>query len=151
MPFFFLSNTDFQFDIREFTWRSYIATEILSTTSQVELIDKRKFAKAALDKNLETLVIYIAALEATEVADMAIHPSRIAQIAAFQWNRTPIKILAQYAGYADVFSFVLTIELLENTSIDEHAIKLVEGKQPPYRPIYALSLVEVETLQTKLT
>ncbi len=38
------------------------------------------------------------------------------------------------------------MELPENTSLNEHAIELVEGKQPPYRPIYALSLVELETL-----
>ena len=30
----------------------------LPTTSQVELIDKKEFAKAALDKNLETFVVY---------------------------------------------------------------------------------------------
>ncbi len=40
------------------------------------------------------------------------------------------------------------MELLENTSMNEHAIELIEGKQPPYGPIYALSPVEVETLKT---
>ncbi len=32
--------------------------------------------------------------------------------------------------------------------MNEHTIKLIEGKQPPYRPIYALSPVELETLKT---
>lgn len=36
----------------------------LPTTSQVELIDKKKFAKVALDTNLETFVLYISALKA---------------------------------------------------------------------------------------
>ncbi len=40
------------------------------------------------------------------------------------------------------------MELPENTGLNEHAIELVEGKQPPYGPIYALSLVELETLKT---
>lgn len=31
--------------------------------------------------------------------------------------------------------------------MNEHAIKLVEGKQPPYRSTYSLSLVELETLK----
>ncbi len=40
------------------------------------------------------------------------------------------------------------MELLENTGMNEHAIELIEGKQPPYGPIYTLSLVELETLKT---
>ncbi len=39
------------------------------------------------------------------------------------------------------------MELPENTGMNEHAIELVEGKQPPYGPIYAFSLVELETLK----
>ena len=39
------------------------------------------------------------------------------------------------------------MELPENTGINEHAIELVEGKQPPYRPIYSLGPVELETLK----
>ena len=37
--------------------------------------------------------------------------------------------------------------LLENTSINEYAIKLSKGKQPPYGPIYSLGPVELETLK----
>ncbi len=40
------------------------------------------------------------------------------------------------------------MELLENTGMNAYAIKLIEGKQPPYGPIYTLSLVELETLKT---
>ena len=39
-------------------------------------------------------------------------------------------------------------ELLENTGINKHAIELEEGKQLPFRPIYSLGLVELETLKT---
>ncbi len=39
------------------------------------------------------------------------------------------------------------MELPENTGINEHAIKLINKKQPPYGPIYALSPVELETLK----
>ncbi len=41
----------------------------------------------------------------------------------------------------------LTIELFENIKINEHVIELIDGKQPPYRPIYTLSPVELETLK----
>ncbi len=40
------------------------------------------------------------------------------------------------------------MELLENTNKNEHAIKLIKKKQPPYEPIYALNSVELETLKT---
>ncbi len=40
------------------------------------------------------------------------------------------------------------MEQPENTGMNEHAIKLIDGKQPPYGPIYALSLVKPETLKT---
>ncbi len=39
------------------------------------------------------------------------------------------------------------MELPENTGINKHVIELIEEKQPLYEPIYALSLVELETLR----
>lgn len=40
------------------------------------------------------------------------------------------------------------IELFENIDFKKHVLELVEGKQVPYGPIYALSLVELEILKT---
>ncbi len=40
------------------------------------------------------------------------------------------------------------MEFLENIGLNEHIIELVEGKQPLYRSIYALSPVELETFKT---
>lgn len=37
------------------------------------------------------------------------------------------------------------MELFENTDMNEYAIKLIDGKQPPYGLIYAFNLVELET------
>ncbi len=142
IPFLALSNADFQFSAEKLTWRTYTAAKALPTTSRVELIDKREFARAALDKKSETFVIHISALEAT-----TIHPSQAAQIAALQWDKAPTEIPAEYSDYADVFLSDLAMELPENTRMNEHAIELVEEKQPPYRPIYALSPVELETLK----
>ncbi len=78
MPFLFLSNANVEFaELGKLTWRTYTAAEALPTTSRVELINKREFARAALDENSETFVVYVSALEAT-----TIHSSRAAQIAA---------------------------------------------------------------------
>ena len=38
--------------------------------------------------------------------------------------------------------------LPERTELNEHAIDLEDGKQPPYGPIYSLGPVELETLKT---
>ena len=147
MLFLALSNADIQFAKKELTWRSYTAAEALPTTKRVELIDKKEFAKAALDEESETFVLHIAALEAL-LAGMAIHLSRTAQILALIQDKAPTKVLPEYADYADVFSFDLAMKLPENTGINEHAIELQDGKQPLYGLIYSLRPVELETLKT---
>lgn len=76
MHFFPLSNAHFWFDIKKLTWWSYTATKVLPTTRWIKLIDRSKFAKAALNEKREIFVLYISALEA-----MTIRPSQVAQIA----------------------------------------------------------------------
>ena len=39
------------------------------------------------------------------------------------------------------------MELPENININEHAIELIEGKQPLYGPIYSLGPMELEMLK----
>lgn len=112
----------------------------------MELIDKKEFAKAPLHKESETFLVHVAALEAL-LPGMTIYSSREAQISALKQNEAPVEVLPKYADYADLFSFHLAMELPENTGINEHAMKLQEGKQPPYRLIYSLAPVEVETLK----
>ncbi len=153
MHFLALSNANFQFGVEELIWRSYTVAEALPTTSRVELIDKREFVKAILDGNSETFVVHVSTLEISTA--MPIHLSRVfqlqddlAQIAALWWDKGPTEIPAKYSDYADVFSSDLAIELLENISMNKHAIELIKEKQPPYRFIYALSQVELEMLKT---
>ena len=59
-----------------------------------------------------------------------------------------ITVPAEYSNFADVFSKELAEVLPERTGINKHAIELEDSKQPPYRPIYNLSMVELETLKT---
>ena len=54
----------------------------------------------------------------------------------------------EYSDYSNVFSVENAAELPENTEMNEYAIKLEEDKQPPFRPIYSLASVELETLKT---
>ena len=61
IPFLTMNNIDIQFDTWCFTWRSYTTAKALPITKQVELIDKQKFAKVAVDKNSKMFIIYLAA------------------------------------------------------------------------------------------
>ena len=80
---------------------------------------KKEFAAAELDPEHETYVVHV-------------RP----QIAGLIAEEAPTKVPAKYADFADVFSPDLASELPEHTGINDHAIKLVDGQQPPYGPIY---------------
>ena len=144
MPFLSLSNADVQFDKGNLTWRIYSTSEALPKTRQVQLIDKHKLAREALNKNSVIFVVYVAALEALK---LAIHLSQAPLLAALQQDKAPIKIPSEYIDYTNVFSLDLAMQLPENTSINKHAIELIEGKEPLYKPIYSLGPVELETLK----
>lgn len=63
MLFLVFNNVNFQFGIKKLIQRSYITTKTLFITSQIEIINKRKFAKIVLHKNFKTFIVYIAVLE----------------------------------------------------------------------------------------
>lgn len=63
--FLALSKVNISFLAWQLTWKSYIVAKALPTTKQIELIDKKEFAKAVLDENSETFVIYVIILSLT--------------------------------------------------------------------------------------
>ena len=75
-----------------------------------------------------------------------IHPNRAVQIASLLTEE--VKIPDKYSDFTDVFSEEKALVLPERTELNEHAIDLEDGKQPPYGPIYSLGPVELETLKT---
>ena len=62
VSFFTFSDAIIRFAEKKLELRKYSIIEVLFTTQKAELIDKREFASATLDKNAETFVIYIAIL-----------------------------------------------------------------------------------------
>lgn len=119
MYFLALNNT------KKLIWRSDTIARALLNTSWVQLIDKRKFAKATLNENLETFVMHASAIKAIKEL---IHPFQTAQIAALLLDKASTKIPAKFSDYIENFSFDLAIELLENTRKNEHAIELIDEK-----------------------
>ena len=148
MLFLKLSNVDMSFGERTFMWRTYIFNEALPATEQVQIIDKKDFIIVALDANSKTFVVHVAIREQEE---MPVHSERQAQIKAqvkaLLFNKAFIEVPAEYFNYSNVFSMEYVAEFPENTEMNEHAIKLEEGKQPLFGPIYSLEPVELETLK----
>ena len=59
-----------------------------------------------------------------------------------------VKISTKYSDFLDVFLEEKASILSEVTKLNQHVIKLQEGQQPSYGPIYSLSLVELKMLKT---
>ena len=145
MLFLKISNADVSLGKGTLTWKTYTTNEALPTTERVQIIDKKDFVIAALDADSETFVVHVAFRERE---GMPVHSERQAQVGALLFNKAPTEVPAEYSNYSDVFSAKNTTELPENTRINEHTIKLEEGKQPSVSPIYSLEPVELETLKT---
>ena len=96
----------------------------------------------ALDEKSETFVIHVIALNLTP----RIHPDRAAQIASLLTKE--VRNPDEYLDFADVFSEKKTLVLPEHTKLNEHAIDLCDGKQPPYGLIYSLGPMELKSLKT---
>ena len=64
------------------------------------------------------------------------------------FNKIFIKVLAEYFNYSNIFLAKNTVEFLENTKIDKHAIKLEKDKQLSFSLISSLRLIKLETLKT---
>ena len=95
-----------------------------------------------MDEKSETFVAHVASFNLAP----RIHPDRAAQIAFLLTKE--VKIPDEYLDFTDVFSEEKPLILPERTDLNKHAIDLEDGKQPPYRSIYNLGPIELETLKT---
>ena len=129
---------------KEIIWRSYNIAKALLTPKQVELINKKEFAKVALDENSETFIVHVASLSSTL---LDVHLSQRPQISGLIAEEALTKVPNKYANFADIFSPDLAAKLPKYTGINDHAIELVDNQQPPYKPIHSLGPIELETLK----
>lgn len=143
MLFLIYSNANMQFIEKELEQKSYTTLEILSTTKKIELINKRKFAITALDKNAKTFMVYVTILLAILI--MQVHFFYQAQIGLLFTFKVFTKVLYKYLSY--IIFFDLMIELPQNIGINEHTIKLIKSKQLSYKLIWSLKSVKLEVLK----
>ena len=66
------------------------------------------------------------------------------EIKALLFNKALTEGLVKYSDYSNIFLAEYAIEFLENTGMNEHAIKLEKGKQLSFGFFYSLRLVELE-------
>ena len=76
---------------------------------------------------------------------MTIHTAKKAWIAFLLGEK--VIIPAKYSDFADVFSEESANIFPEQTGVNDHAIEMEKGKQPPYGPIYSLEPVELKTFK----
>ena len=153
ISFIKISNANIAFGQGTLTWKLYTTNETLPITKQVQLVDPKEFVIAALDVDSENFVMHVAIREREE---MVVDPGRKAQIevqsgaqvGALLFDEAPTKVPVEYSDYSDVFLAENATELPKNIGMNEHVIELEEGKQPPFKPIYSLGIVELETLKT---
>ena len=122
IPFLTLNNANIQFAQKKLSWRSYTTAKALPITKRVEIIDRKEFAKAALDEHVEAFVVYVTSLS---LNSMLIHPAREAQIALLVAEE--VKIPTKYSDFSDVFLEEKASILPKATELNQHAIKLQKG------------------------
>lgn len=59
-----------------------------------------------------------------------------------------ISVFKEYADFLNVFFKKSTVVLPNCLDINKYIIKSEPGKQPSYKPIYSLDLIELEILKT---
>ena len=74
-----------------------------------------------------------------------IYPARKVKIALLIAKE--LKILTNYLNFLDIFLEEKALMLLKITELNQYVIKLQKSQQPPYRLIYSLVLLELETLK----
>ena len=125
MFFLKISNADVSFGEETLTWKIYTTNKALPTTKQVQIVNLKEFVIVALDVNSKMFVVHMAIRGQEE---MPVHSKRQAQVGALLFDKAPTKVPAKYSDYSNVFLVENAAELPENTEINEHAIKLEEGK-----------------------
>lgn len=68
MPFYLLSNVNGQFiEIERLIQKNHITAIVLFTIKKIELINKKKFIAATLDKKTKIFIVHVTALLATSM------------------------------------------------------------------------------------
>ena len=139
MSWLILANLNVHWEIDEkksghLEWKKYDAQTVLETFRRIDLSDVEDWAKEAINEANQVYVMHVKHI-----------PESI--IMSSEESKPDESIMPKaYDEFKDVFSE-------ENANIfpkhgeHDHAIDLIDGRQPPYGPIYNLSETELTTLR----
>lgn len=145
MPWLAMANPNIDWAKKSFKWREYTVVAAMTTTCRVDLIEPEDFAELALNKDSDCFVVH--AHQVISANEPSVHRDRRELIAqADIATATTVELPAEYSEYSDIFSDSGAAGL-PPYGVADHAIDLVDDKQPPYGPIYNLNEVELETLR----
>ena len=130
MLFLTLSGADVDFLGRKLRWGTYSIEKALPTTRRIKLVGKKEFAATALDSKHKSYVVHVGSvsfdvLPSSSPLELDVHPFRRPQVSGLIAEEAPVKVLAKYLDFADVFSLDLVFELPKQIGIDVHTIELV--------------------------
>lgn len=110
------------------------------------MVEKKEFKDIILNLEDEIFVVHIAFFA---IFNNVYLFCRV-KIALLNVNEALIIIFPEYYNFINIFFLELIVKLSEHIEINNYAINLVNDKQPPYKSIYSLRLVELETLKTDI-
>ena len=98
----------------------------------------------ALEENIKAFIVHISFLSLR--LRRTIHPIRKSQIALLLAKK--VTILVKYSDFANIFLEKLANIVHKQTRANKHTIEIEQSKPLPYRPLYSLELIELETFKT---
>lgn len=104
----------------------------------------KEFIVVAFNLDNEIFVVYIIFFTNLD----PIYPFCRTYIVFLKADKALLTILSRYINFANVFSMVLIAKLSEYIKINNYIIKLLNSKQPFYRPILSQQPVKLEMLKT---
>lgn len=143
MCFLTFSNIDIEFAGKKLLKRTDITSEVLRTVRRVKFINKKNFVKKILVEDVETFIVYMISWNLKWIM---IDSSRKPQIDLLSTKEGIM--LTKHANFAYLVLKQFVNLLSERKKIHEHVIKLVDSKQPPFKPIYSLNLVKLKILNS---
>lgn len=90
------------------------------TIKQIEFINKKKFVKVALNKNIEAFIVHI--LSFNSRSKYLIYLVKKIQIVLFFTKK--VKILIKYLNFSNIFLEKKVLKLVNITDLNQYTIKL---------------------------
>lgn len=131
-------------------WKQYNASVALETTRRITTTDAEDFAKEAMAGADNVYVMHVKHIS-DPVADMRLGTPSATTVTSMNlkqkaFDNSAVIVPDEYQSFSDVFSDNKT-NVLPPHGPDDHAIDLIDNRQPLYSPVYNLSEVELTVLR----